>query len=44
MEEEKFGFSFEDEIKQAVLKFERMRKNNENYFFDVIEFESIIDY
>jgi tetratricopeptide (TPR) repeat protein len=44
MEEEKFGFSFEDEVKQAVLKFERMRKNNENYFFDVIEFESIIDY
>ncbi len=44
MEEEKFGFSFEDEIKQAVLKFERMRKNNESYFFDVIEFESIIDY
>ncbi|OFY59501.1 MAG: hypothetical protein A2V50_02390 [Bacteroidetes bacterium RBG_19FT_COMBO_42_10] len=44
MEEEKFGFSFEEEIKQAVLKFEKMRKNNESYFFDVIEFESIIDY
>jgi tetratricopeptide (TPR) repeat protein len=44
MEEEKFGYSFDDEVKQAVLKFERMRKNNENYFFDVIEFESIIDY
>jgi len=27
-----------------VQKFERMRKNNENYFFDVIEFETIIDY
>jgi tetratricopeptide (TPR) repeat protein len=44
MEEEKFGFSYEEEIKQAVQKFERMRRNNENYFFDVIEFESIIDY
>jgi len=44
MEEEKYGLYYEDEIKQAVLKFERMRNNNENYFFDVIEFESIIDY
>ncbi len=44
MEEEKFGFSYEEEIKQAVQKFERMRRNNESYFFDVIEFESIIDY
>lgn len=44
MEEEKYGLSYEDEVKQAVLKFERMRNNNENYFFDVIEFESIIDY
>lgn len=44
MEEEKFGFSFEEEVKQAVQKFERMTRNNESYFFDVIEFESIIDY
>jgi tetratricopeptide (TPR) repeat protein len=44
MEEEKYGLYYEDEIKQAVLKFERMRNNNENIFFDVIEFESIIDY
>jgi tetratricopeptide (TPR) repeat protein len=44
MEEDKYGFSWEDEVKQAVQKFERMRNNNENYFFDVIEFESIIDY
>jgi tetratricopeptide (TPR) repeat protein len=44
MEEEKFGYSYEEEVKQAVQKFERMRRNNENYFFDVIEFESIIDY
>jgi tetratricopeptide (TPR) repeat protein len=44
MEEEKYGFSYEEEIRQAVQKFERMRRNNENYFFDVIEFESIIDF
>ncbi|MCJ7449057.1 MAG: tetratricopeptide repeat protein [Bacteroidales bacterium] len=44
MEEEKFGFSFEEEVRQAVQKFERMRRNNESYFFDVIEFETIIDY
>jgi len=44
MEEERFGFSFEEEIKHAVQKFERMKRNNESYFFDVIEFESIIDY
>jgi tetratricopeptide (TPR) repeat protein len=44
MEEDKYGYSFEEEVKQAVQKFERMRRNNEKYFFDVIEFESIIDY
>ncbi|HOO99497.1 MAG TPA: tetratricopeptide repeat protein [Bacteroidales bacterium] len=44
MEEDKFGLQWEDEINQAVQKFERMRKNNESYFFDVVEFESIIDY
>lgn len=44
MEDDKFGFSYEEEVKSAVQKFERMRKNNENYFFDVIEFESIIDF
>jgi tetratricopeptide (TPR) repeat protein len=44
MEEDKFGFSFEEEIKHVVQKFERMKKNNENYFFDVIEFETIIDF
>lgn len=44
MEEEKFGYSFEEEVRQAVQKFEKMRRNNESYFFDVIEFESIIDY
>jgi tetratricopeptide (TPR) repeat protein len=44
MEEDKYGSSYEEEVKLAVQKFERMRKNNESYFFDVIEFESIIDY
>src|SRR5512133_499901 len=44
MEEDRFGLPFDEDVKQAVQKFERMRKNNENYFFDVIEFESIIDY
>ncbi len=44
MEDERFGYSFEEEVKNAVRKFERMRKNHESYFFDVIEFESIIDF
>lgn len=44
MEEDKANYSYEDELKDAVQKFERMKKNNENYFFDVIEFENIIDY
>ena len=44
MEEDRYGFSYEEEVKHAVQKFERMKKNNENYFFDVIEFETIIDY
>jgi tetratricopeptide (TPR) repeat protein len=44
MDEDSFGFLNEDELKETVQKFERMKKNNENYFFDVIEFETIIDY
>ncbi|NLV19293.1 MAG: tetratricopeptide repeat protein [Bacteroidetes bacterium] len=44
MEEDKFGYHWEEEVREAVLKFERMKRNNEKYFFDVIEFESIIDY
>lgn len=44
MDDERFGFFYEEELKNAVQKFERMKKNNENYFFDVIEFETIIDY
>jgi tetratricopeptide (TPR) repeat protein len=44
MEEDKYGFSHEEEIKEVIRKFEKMKKNNENYFFDVIEFETIIDF
>ena len=44
MEDDRLGYSYEDEVNNAVQKFEKMKKNNENYFFDVIEFESIIDY
>ncbi len=44
MEEDKYGSSYEEEVKNAVQKFEKMRKNNESYFFDVVEFETIIDY
>ena len=44
MEEDKYGFSHEEEIKEVIRKFERMKKDNENYFFDVIEFETIIDF
>ena len=46
MEEETldYSFEFEEETLQAVQKFERMSKNNERCFFDVEEFESIIDY
>jgi tetratricopeptide (TPR) repeat protein len=44
MEEEKFGYSHEEEIKQVIQRFENMKRNNENYFFDVVEFETIIDF
>jgi tetratricopeptide (TPR) repeat protein len=44
MEEDKYGFSHEEEIKEVIQRFERMKKNNENYFFDVVEFETIIDF
>ncbi len=43
MEEERHSYQ-EDDISVIVERYERMRKNNENYFFDVVEFESIIDY
>lgn len=44
MEEERFGFAHDEEVEEVVLRFEGMRKNNENNFFDVAEFETIIDY
>ena len=44
MEEERYDYSFDDEAMEAVHKFEMMKKNNKNCFFDVVEFESIIDY
>jgi len=45
MEEERHWFSQEEEeIRKIIQRFERMKRNNENYFFDVIEFETIIDY
>ena len=44
MEEEKFGISHEEEIREVIQKFERMKKDNKNFFFDVIEFETIIDF
>jgi len=44
MEEEKYGQSWDEDVRDAVRRFEQMKKNNESYFFDVFEFESIIDY
>ncbi|MBS0011577.1 MAG: tetratricopeptide repeat protein [Bacteroidales bacterium] len=43
MEDQSFGY-IEEEILEIVRRYESMRKNNENYFFDVAEFETIIDY
>lgn len=43
MEEEKFG-SMEEEIAEIVQRYEEMRKKEATYFFDVSEFETIIDY
>ena len=44
MEDDKINYSYDEELKKAIQKFETMKNNNENYFFDVIEFETIIDY
>jgi tetratricopeptide (TPR) repeat protein len=44
MEEGKFWLSHEEDIKRVVQRFESMKKNNERYFFDVVEFETIIDF
>jgi len=43
MEDQGFGY-IEEEMREIVKRYERMRKNNENFFFDVSEFETIIDY
>lgn len=43
MEDEGFGH-IEEEILEIVRRYERMRNNNETGFFDVVEFETIIDY
>lgn len=43
-EEERYDNSFDDEALEAVRKFEDMKKNNQSCFFDVVEFESIIDF
>lgn len=43
MEDQGFGY-IEEDMREIVKRYERMRKNNENFFFDVSEFETIIDY
>ncbi len=43
MEDQGFG-NIEEEILEIVRRYEKMRDNNENYFFDVAEFETLIDY
>lgn len=43
MEDQGFGYKEED-ILEIVRRYENMRKNDETYFFDVDEFETIIDY
>ncbi len=43
MEEDRLGFADED-VSGVVERYESMRKNNESAFFDVVEFEAIIDY
>ena len=43
MQDNRFS-GYENSVKELVLKFERMLSNRENFFFDVEEFEIIIDY
>lgn len=43
MEDQGFGH-IEEETREIVMRYERMRKNNQKSFFDVSEFETIIDY
>ena len=44
MEEDKYGFVQDGEVEEIVLRFEKMKRNNKSCYFDVIEFEAIIDY
>ena len=44
MEEERSGFVHDSELDEVILRFERIRKNKETCYFDVNEFETIIDY
>jgi tetratricopeptide (TPR) repeat protein len=44
MREENEFFYSEDETMEIVQKYEDMLKHNQNVFFDVIDFENIIDY
>ncbi|NSW93687.1 MAG: tetratricopeptide repeat protein [Bacteroidales bacterium] len=44
MDDDKITPSSEEEIRNIIQKFETMKRNNANYFFDVIEFETIIDF
>ena len=31
MEDDKYGFSYEEEVRNAVQKFEKMKRNNEKF-------------
>ncbi len=44
MEEEKYGLVPDSELEEVILRFENMRKSKGTCYFDVIEFETIIDY
>lgn len=44
MDDERFEFASEGDLDEVVKRFESMKKKNESYFFDVHEFENIIDY
>jgi tetratricopeptide (TPR) repeat protein len=44
MEEDKYGFVQDGEVEEVILRFEKMKKSNQSCYFDVIEFEAIIDY
>ncbi len=44
MREENDFFFSEDETMEIVQRFESMLKHNQNYFFDVVDFENIIDF